>query len=120
MSSLMIDILIWILLIIGAGFGFIGLIGLLLFPDTRSRMYTSIRATLIGICSVGLTAIIYGMYALQNFGGDLYFTLILHTLILVGIVALGNYVISRIIVEKSQPPVINPIPKKNNKGANKK
>jgi len=120
MSSLIIDIIIWILLFIGTGFGFIGLIGLLLFPDTRSRMYTSIRATLIGICSVGLASIIYGIYALQNFGGDLYFTLILHTLMLVGVVALGNYLISTVIGEKSQPLVINPIPKKNSKGANKK
>ena len=108
MSSLVIDLIIWLLLFIGVGFGLIGLIGLLLFPDTRSRMYTSVRAILIGICSAGLAVIIYGLYALQTSGGNLYGTLLLHTLILVVIVATGNYVISGIILEKTRLPVKNP------------
>ncbi len=110
MSSLIIDCIIWILLFIGVGFGLIGLIGLLLFPDTRSRMYTAVRATIIGISSVGLAVIIYGIYALQTYSGNLYVTLILHTLMLVVVVALGNYFVSRIILEKNLPQLQNPSP----------
>jgi multicomponent Na+:H+ antiporter subunit G len=97
-----IDLIIWLLFFIGVGFGLIGLIGLLLFPDTRSRMYTSVRATLIGIGSAGLAVFIYGLYAQQTSGGNQYVTLILHTLILIVAVATGNYVVSRIILEKTR------------------
>ncbi|MFA4824134.1 MAG: hypothetical protein WC593_03150 [Methanoregula sp.] len=101
MSSLVIDILIWLLLFIGVGFGLIGLIGLLLFPDTRSRMYTSVRACLISISAVGLAVILYGLNALQTSGGDVYSALVLHTIILVIVVAIGNYVVSSVILEKT-------------------
>ncbi|MDP2797753.1 MAG: monovalent cation/H(+) antiporter subunit G [Methanoregula sp.] len=105
MSSLLIDLVIWILLIAGVGFGLIGLIGLMLFPDTRSRMYTAIRAGLISIGATGIAVIIYGLNALQTPGGNQYFTLLLHTLLLVVVMAIGNYVVSRTILEKTRPIV---------------
>jgi len=101
-SPLLIDLIIWVLLLMGAGFGLLGLIGLLLFPDTRSRMYTVVRATMISIGSVGLAALIYGLNAMQTSGGDQYFTLILHTVFLLIIVGLGNVIISRTILEKTR------------------
>ncbi|MDO8872545.1 MAG: monovalent cation/H(+) antiporter subunit G [Methanoregula sp.] len=107
MSSLLIDLVIWILLIAGVGFGLIGLIGLMLFPDTRSRMYTAIRANLISIGATGIAVIIYGFNALQIPGGNQYFTLLLHTLLLVVVMAIGNYVVSRAILEKTRPIVGN-------------
>ena len=103
MSSLVIDMIIWILLVIGVGFCLVSLIGLLLFPDTRSRMYTAVRASLIGISSAGLSVIIYGLNALQTSGGNQYLTLLLHMLILIVIVVTGNYIVSRIIFEKIRP-----------------
>jgi len=110
MSSLLIDLIIWILLFVGVGFGLISLIGLLLFPDTRSRMYTAIRASLIAIGATGIAVFIYGLNALQTSGGNPYFTLLLHTVIMVLVVAIGNYVVSRTILEKTQPIICNPAP----------
>ena len=110
MSSLVIDLIIWILLIVGVGFGLISLIGLLLFPDTRSRMYTAIRASLIGIGATGIAVFIYGLNVLQTSGGNQYFTLLLHTVVMVLVVAMGNYVVSRTILEKTRPISGNPAP----------
>jgi multicomponent Na+:H+ antiporter subunit G len=105
MSSLAIDAIIWLLLVAGVGFFLISLTGLLLFPDTRSRMYTAVRASLIGISSVGIAVIIYGMNAVLTSGGNQYGTLILRMLILVVIVVAGNTVVYRIMLEKARLPV---------------
>jgi multisubunit Na+/H+ antiporter MnhG subunit len=110
MSSLVIDLIIWILLIAGVGFALISLIGLLLFPDTKSRMYTAIRASLIGIGATGIAVFVYGLNALQSSGGNQYFTLLLHTVLVVLVVAMGNYVVSRTILEKTQQIICNPAP----------
>jgi multicomponent Na+:H+ antiporter subunit G len=121
MSSLVFDLIIWILLIIGVGFGLISLIGLMLFPDTRSRMYTALRACLISISATGLGVIIYGLNAVQTPGGNQYLTLLLHTLLLVLVVATGNYVVSGTILEKTLPVVFNAPPKgKSRKDGDKK
>ena len=107
MSSLLIDIIIWILLFAGAGFGLISLIGLLLFPDTQSRMYTAIRASLIGIGATGIAVFIYGLSALQTSGGNQYIVFLQHMIILVVIVAMGNYVVSSTILKKIRPVICN-------------
>ena len=57
MSSLPADIIIWALLVVGTVFAGIGLMGLLIFPDTRSRMFTAFRATAIGLGAVALAVI---------------------------------------------------------------
>jgi multisubunit Na+/H+ antiporter MnhG subunit len=93
MTSLVLDIILWILLISGVGFGLISLIGLLLFPDTRSRMYTAVRACLFSISVTGLAVIIFAINALQTTGENQYFTLLFHTIILILVVAIGNTVI---------------------------
>ncbi|MFA6226300.1 MAG: monovalent cation/H(+) antiporter subunit G [Methanoregula sp.] len=121
MSSLVIDLIIWILLVVGVGFGLIGLIGLLIFPDTRSRMYTAVRATMISISSVGLAVITYGLYTLQTSGGSPYVTLLLHAFILVVVVALGNYVVYSTIFEKTYLAVRKtPYPEKKRNGEDEK
>ncbi len=102
MSPLLIDIVIWALLIIGVGFGLIALIGLLLFPDSRSRMYTAVRAAMISMGSVGLAVLIYGLNAIQTSGGDQYLTLLLHTVLLLIVAGLGNFLISQTILEKTR------------------
>ena len=101
MSSLVFDLSIWVLLTLGIGFGLIGLNGLFLFPDTRSRMYTALRATMISLVFTGLAVLIYGIYALQTSGGVLYLTLVIHLVALVVIVGLGNYLISRKILDRA-------------------
>ena len=59
MSSLPADLIIWALLFIGVVFCGIGLMGLMLFPDTRSRMFTAFRATAIGLGAVAFAVITY-------------------------------------------------------------
>jgi multicomponent Na+:H+ antiporter subunit G len=111
MSSLVIDIVIWILLITGLGFGLIGLIGLLLFPDTRSRMFTAVRASLISIGATAIAVFVYGFNALQTSGGNQYSVLILRTVLLVIVVIIGNYIVSSTILKKPWTIVCNPSPK---------
>ncbi len=82
MSDPVIDAAIFILLVISVGFGGIGVIGLLLFPDIRSRMYTAFRATVISISAIILSVIIYALSTFISSGGDQYITLILHSLVL--------------------------------------
>jgi multisubunit Na+/H+ antiporter MnhG subunit len=102
MSAPAVDAAIFILLVIGIGFGGIGVIGLLLFPDIRSRMYTAFRATVISISAIILSVIIYALSAFNSNGGDQYITLILHSLVLLFIVAVANGVIYRTILDRTK------------------
>jgi multisubunit Na+/H+ antiporter MnhG subunit len=110
MSSLVADIFIWILLAAGAGFGLLGFVGLLIFPDIRSRMFTASRATLISASLVTLSAIIFGINGFVATGGELYAALIIHTLFLFGILAIANVFISRILLEQVPAMVCTPAP----------
>ncbi len=92
MSDLFIDSIIVILLVVTAGFGGIGVIGLLLFPDIRSRMFTAFRATAISFCTITLAVIIYALFTFQSNGGDQYIALMLHSVILLCIVFVANIV----------------------------
>ncbi len=103
MSSFAVDIVIWLLLMAGAGFSVIGVIGLFLFPDIRSRRFTSVRATLIGTGAVILSVITYGIYKIQVTGTSQYPPLVLHALLMLAVVAAANYVISREITDKAIP-----------------
>jgi multicomponent Na+:H+ antiporter subunit G len=76
------DALILLLLLLSVGFGGIGVIGLMVFPDIRSRMYTATRAPVISISAMVLAVIVYALFRFINGGGDQYIILILHTLIL--------------------------------------
>jgi multisubunit Na+/H+ antiporter MnhG subunit len=103
MSSPAIDIVIWLLLLTGAGFSVVGVIGLFLFPDIRSRRFTSVRATLIGSSAVIFAAIVYGIYQIKATGASQYTPLVLHVLFLLVVVSSANYVISREIMDKAIP-----------------
>ncbi|MCK9631864.1 MAG: monovalent cation/H(+) antiporter subunit G [Methanoregula sp.] len=97
MSSLVADIIIWILLAGGIGFVALGFIGLLIFPDIKSRMFTASRATLIGVILVTLSVVIFGINGFLGGGGERYTILIIHTVFLFAILMTGRAVISRII-----------------------
>ena len=97
MSSLLLDIAIWILLAAGVGFGFLGFFGLLIFPDIRSRMFTASRATLIGTSLVIIAVVLYGINGFIGTGTDSYATLVIHTIFLAAILAIGTVFVSRII-----------------------
>ena len=101
MSAFLIDAGIWLLLFVSVGFGGIGLIGLLLFPDTRSRQYTSCRATLISINALGLAVILFGLFAFMSRGGSQYLMLTLHTLLLLAVMVTANLLVSRAILNRT-------------------
>ena len=103
MSEPVIDAVIYILLVISVGFGGIGVIGLILFPDIRSRMYTAFRATVIGISAIILSVILYAVSLFVSGGGDQYFTLILHSLFLLIIVAVANALVYKTILDRTKP-----------------
>jgi multisubunit Na+/H+ antiporter MnhG subunit len=101
MSSLPADLGIWALLVIGTVFCGFGLMGLLLFPDTKSRMFTAFRATAIGLGAIILAVMTYGYTMFLTVGGDEYVTLILHTLFLAFVIASGTWVMHGIIRERT-------------------
>jgi multisubunit Na+/H+ antiporter MnhG subunit len=102
MSNLFIDAIIFILLVLGVGFGGIGVFGLFLFPDIRSRMYTAFRATIISVSAIILAVIIFALFTLQLTGGDQYGALVIHTIVLLCIVIVANIVLYRMILERTQ------------------
>jgi len=118
MSNLSVDAAIFILLVISVGFGTIGVIGLFLFPDIRSRMYTVIRATVISFSAIILSVIIYALSAFISSGGDQYSTLILHSLVLLGIVAVANGIVYKTILNRIKSVSTCQVPAEQNKDKN--
>jgi multisubunit Na+/H+ antiporter MnhG subunit len=106
MSSLTADLIIWALLLVGVVFCGVGLMGLMLFPDTRSRMFTAFRATAIGLGSVAFAVITYAYTLFVTTGSNEYTGLILRTLFLVFVLAAGTWMIYGIIRERTgwKPP----------------
>jgi len=104
MSDPFIDAVIYILFIASVGFSGIGVIGLLLFPDIRSRLYTAVRATLIGTGAMVISVIFYAFFVSLSGGGDLYTSLVIHTLVLMGIVIGANLVLYRLLRKRATFP----------------
>jgi len=88
------DILIWLLLAAGVGFCALGLFGLFIFPDIRSRMYTAVRATLIGVTFLTTSALIYAVSLFFETNGSQYFTLALEILFLYAVLIIGTVLLS--------------------------
>jgi len=97
MSSLPADLIIWTLLFISIVFGGLALMGLFLFPDTRSRMFTAFRAVAISLGAVAFAVVIYGYILFMTTGSDQYPALILRTLFLVFVLTAGTWVMYGII-----------------------
>jgi multisubunit Na+/H+ antiporter MnhG subunit len=96
------DIFIYLLLVVGVGFGGIALMGLLIFPDIHSRMYTALRASLICVAAVVGASVVYVMARLIDTGGDQYAMFLIHTIFLAGMVAVGIMVINRQVLDKTK------------------
>jgi multisubunit Na+/H+ antiporter MnhG subunit len=116
MSSLPADIIIWALLFVGTVFAGLGLMGLLIFPDSRSRMFTAFRATAISLGAVAFAVVTYGYILFTTTGSNEYTGLILRTLFLVIVLAAGTWAIYGIIRERTrkeqpgsagQPPAVS-------------
>ena len=102
MSSLPADLIIWALLFIGTVFAGLGLMGLLIFPDTRSRMFTAFRATAISLGAIAFAVFTYGYILFTTTGSNEYTALILRTLFLVIVLAAGTWAIYGIIRERTR------------------
>jgi multisubunit Na+/H+ antiporter MnhG subunit len=102
MSSLVLDSGLYVLLIACVGFAGISVIGLLLFPDIRSRQYTGTRASMISLGAITFAGIVFGMYASSNEGGRQYSDLIIFLIVLVVLLVILNIIAARIIQHKSK------------------
>lgn len=101
MNAVLVDIIIYVLIVGGVGFGGIGVIGLLLFPDIRSRMFTSTRATLISCCAIFLAGIIFGLFSLFTKGGSQYTTFVVYAVLLLILIVFLNQVAARVILQQT-------------------
>ena len=63
MSAWLLDGLITVLLVLAVGFGAISVIGLLLFPDIRSRSFTGLRAGILATALVTGAGVCYGIFS---------------------------------------------------------
>jgi len=91
MMDLLMDILLTILLLAAIGFGGISLMGLLIFPDIRSRSFTGLRAGILSIALVTAAAICYGLVVSWVItGGMQYLVFVLISVIAFGIVVVLN------------------------------
>ncbi len=108
MSSFAADIFIWLLLFVGVVFAGFGLMGLMIFPDTRSRMFTAFRATGISCGAVILAALVYAVTLFSETGSGEYAGLIISAILLVIVLAAGTWVLYGIIRERTRSQVPGP------------
>jgi len=94
-----VDLIIWFLLLVGIGFALLAFVGLLIFPDIRSRRFTASRAALISTSLVAGAVIVFGLYRYPDGGAD-YLALVVRTIILWFILALTSILVSRKILRQ--------------------
>jgi multisubunit Na+/H+ antiporter MnhG subunit len=102
MSNPYIDAFIFILFMVSIGFSGIGVFGLFLFPDIRSRLYTAVRATLIGSGAMVLSVIAYAVFVFLSRGGGEYSSWVIHAIVLMCIVTGANVVMYRLILMRAK------------------
>lgn len=102
MSDMVADIIIYLLMLAGVGFGGISLMGLLIFPDIHSRMYTALRAGLICTGAIVCATVVYAITLLSGNGGDLYLTFLFHVILLAAVIAVAVMIINRLVLDKTR------------------
>jgi multicomponent Na+:H+ antiporter subunit G len=107
MSAWILDWLISILLIIAVGFGAISVIGLLLFPDIRSRSFTGLRAGILAMALVTAAGVCYGVFKWVSTGGMQYLLFTLAAILML-ILVVGLNRIAADVVCRSSVPVPRP------------
>ncbi len=109
MSALILDVILYLLLLAALGFGAISVIGLLLFPDIRSRSFTGLRAGILAITLVTVAGMSYGIYEWIT-SGSIQFQYLLYAIgsIMMLILVLVLNRIATDIVCRSSVPVIVP------------
>ena len=107
-----VDAHLYILLLAAIGFGWIGVIGLLLFPDIRSRAFTGLRAGIIAVTLVTAAAICYGIFTWITNGGMQYLLLVLAAILILFIVVILNRIAAKTICHNAVPVPSHPGEKK--------
>ncbi|MEN6395146.1 MAG: hypothetical protein ABFC78_01525 [Methanoregula sp.] len=103
MIEWIVDALLYILLFAGVGFGVISVIGLLIFPDTRSRLFTGQRAGIIALVLVTTAGDCYGFFLWFITGGMQYLLFVIATILMVVLVIILNRIIADRVRRKADP-----------------
>lgn len=107
MTSLLLDLVLYILLFASLGFGAISIVGLWLFPDLRCREFTGIRAAVLSLCAMVLAGMIFGLNALLVRGGDQYLMLVILSVVMLVVIIAGNLYTGGLIIRQSVPVSCN-------------
>ncbi|MFA5237805.1 MAG: hypothetical protein WC362_08135 [Methanoregula sp.] len=114
MIEWMVDALLYILLLAGIGFGGISVIGLLIFPDIRSRAFTGQRAGILAVALVTAAGIFYGLYLWVITGGIQYLLFVLAAILVLVLVIILNRFAADSICQTPVPVPPLPPEKENN------
>jgi len=90
MIDLVMDILLSVLLLAALGFGGISVMGLIVFPDPRSRAFTGIRAGILAMALASLAGICYGLFSWSTTDGVQYVAFTIAAILLLVLVILLN------------------------------
>jgi multicomponent Na+:H+ antiporter subunit G len=103
MSVLILDVLLYILLLAAIGFGAISVIGLLLFPDIRSRSFTGLRAGTLAITLATAAGICFGIYTWIANGGIQYLLYAIGAVMMLVLVWVLNQIATDAVCHSSIP-----------------
>jgi len=103
MSAWILDVTLTLLLVVAAGFGAISVIGLLLFPDIRSRSFTGLRAGILALTLVTIASVCYGLFKWSDTGGLQYLLYILGALVMLALVIVLNRIATGVVCHSSVP-----------------
>jgi multicomponent Na+:H+ antiporter subunit G len=97
------DALLYILLLAAIGFGAISVIGLLLFPDIRSRAFTGLRAGILATALVTAAGICYGIFAWITTDGIQYLMYVLAAILMLVLLVFLNRIATDVVCRKTVP-----------------
>jgi len=103
MSALILDVILYLLLLAALGFGAISVIGLLLFPDIRSRSFTGLRAGILAITLVTVAGMSYGIYEWITSGSIQYLLYAIGSIMMLILVLVLNRIATDIVCRSSVP-----------------
>jgi len=105
-----VDALLYILLLAAIGFGCISVIGLFLFPDIRSRLFTGQRAGIIALVLVTTAGVCYGLFLSLITSGMQYLLFVIAATLMVVLVGILNRIAADAVCRKAAP--VSPAPEK--------
>lgn len=103
MIELVVDILLYILILAAILFGGISVMGLVVFPDPRSRAFTGVRAGIWAMTLVSLAGICYGLFSWYATEGLQYLVFTLAVVLLLALVILLNRIVTPVICRTAAP-----------------